>query len=571
MTSLLNTQHPRLFINPDKILQMKALARNDSFFRLLFQNLMNRADELLNARPVEFNIVGPRMLKNCQEIHSRVTTLALVFLLTDDNKYASRAILELQSASNYPHWNKDHFLDTAELITAFAIGYDWLFHFISSNEKKIITQALVKKGLEVGLEEHAKNIWWAAHKFNWNQVCNGGLIIGALAIADEDPLICRRIFDATVKYLPISFNSYGKDGGWEGGPDYWAYTTWYSVLLVEALLSNTGDDFGLSKTEGFDQTGLFPIYNAGSCGKQFNFADADDDDVHKAYPTLFWLGNHFGIDASINHNHHLLKISIHNKQPFDAFNLIWYTPAISNNEALPVNRIFTGIDSGYFRETWDQKSMSVAFKGGYNLADHAHLDMGSFVFDYYGVRWASDLGRDDYDLPDYFQRTVEGNRWNYFRLNTKSHNTLLLNEEIQQVDAKAKIIDFKETNDSAFAVVDLSEAYATHAYLVLRTFKLIMGNRLVVSDKIKGKESLTSARWQMLTGTEVDVAGRVARLSQESKEIVITIVKPANVNFAVISAEQSPPEKINQGYKLLYFEINEFDDTNEFEVEFNPR
>ncbi len=556
---LLNAQHPRLFINQAKISKMKEQVKNDHFFRLMSDTLLSRADGLINHQTVEFKIEGPRMLKNCQEIHSRITTLALAFHLTNKKKYVSRAIAELISAANFPHWNKDHFLDTAELITAFAIGYDWLFHVFTEEEKNVIRKALVEKGLQIGVELHAQNIWWAGHKFNWNQVCNGGLIIGALSIADEDPALSKKVFDATEKFLPIAFNSYGKEGGWEGGPDYWAYTTWYSVLLVEALLTNTGNDYNLSKTPGFDKTGLFPIYNRGNSGRQFNFADGDPDDTHKAYPALFWLGSHFNIPSSINENNRLLQISIDKRQSFDAFNLVWYSPAISTAKPLPLNRLFGGINAGYMRRAWDNKSISVAFKGGYNLADHAHLDMGTFVLDYDGVRWASDLGRDNYDLPKYFDRTVGGERWQYFRLNTRSHNTLLLNNDVQHAGAKASVIEFDTNTQQPVAVVDLSEAYADHANSVLRTFKLNGESGLTISDKIEGKPSLQSVQWQMLTAADLVVSGNKATLSMEGKKIQVTIMQPASAVFEVVSAEQPEPEMSNQGYKLLCSKITKFD------------
>jgi hypothetical protein len=561
MTRLLSTQHPRLYVNAEKISKMKEQIKDDPTFRLLSYNLLSRAEGLISETTVEFKITGPRMLKNCQEILSRITTLGLAYHLTNNNKYAARAIEELLAASKYPHWNQAHFLDTAELITAFAIGYDWFFHVMSEIEKQTIKKAMIEKGLQVGLEEHAKNIWWAGHKFNWNQVCNGGLIIGALSIADENPELCNNIFDATVKYLPIAFNSYGRDGGWEGGPDYWAYTTWYSILLVDALLTNTGSDFGLSKTPGFDKTALFPIYNCGTTGKQFNFADADADDVHKAYPTLFWLGSHFKIDAGINENHRLLKISIDNNLPFDAFNLVWYVPPVSNAKPLAVNKLFSGINAGYMRGRWDKRSISLAFKGGYNLADHAHLDLGTFVLDYDGVRWASDLGRDNYDLPDYFQRIVGGGRWRYFRLNTKSHNTLVLNNDNQQVDARAKIVQFDPDNEQPYAVVDLSEAYKAQANSVLRTFKLTGESSVLVSDKVEGNETLQSVQWQMLTDAEVLVSNNKATLLRDGKIMHAKIIQPVNAVFEVVSAEQREPEMFNKGYKLLCSRITKFDDS----------
>jgi hypothetical protein len=37
-----------------------------------------------------------------------------------------------------------------------------------------------------------------------------------------------------------------------------------------------GDDFGLSKIDGFSQAGMFPIYIQGPLGKTFNYADAHE-------------------------------------------------------------------------------------------------------------------------------------------------------------------------------------------------------------------------------------------------------------------------------------------------------
>ncbi|MGH7945950.1 MAG: hypothetical protein ACREH8_23950 [Opitutaceae bacterium] len=51
----------------------------------------------------------------------------------------------------------------------------------------------------------------------------------------------------------------------------------------------------------------------------------------------------------------------------------------------------------------------VGFKAGRNTVNHAHLDLGTFTFDAGGVRWAGDLGRDDYNLPGYWRIQKPGN------------------------------------------------------------------------------------------------------------------------------------------------------------------
>jgi hypothetical protein len=62
------------------------------------------------------------------------------------------------------------------------------------------------------------------------------------------------------------------------------------------------------------------------------------------------------------------------------------------------------------RSEWENpQALCVAFKAGDNKANHSHLDLGSFVFDAAGVRWAMDLGADNYNLPGYFGKQ----RWDY--------------------------------------------------------------------------------------------------------------------------------------------------------------
>jgi hypothetical protein len=568
MTKILKSEHPRLFINNQRIIEMKGLEKNDVFFQKLKEGLLKTANRLMGVKPVDFKITGPRMLKNCQEIHFRVSILSLSYLLTDDKKFAMRAKDELLSAAGYPHWNKDHFLDTAELITAFAIGYDWLYHALPKLDLEIIKKTMIEKGIRVGLTEHKNNIWWAGHKYNWNQVCNGGMIIGALAIGDEEPQILKEVFDATVKYLPIAFNSYGKDGGWEGGPEYWQYTTWYSVLLVDVLQNITGDDFGLSKTPGFNKTGLFPIYSAGPNDKYFNFADADED--YNALQVLYWLGEKFKIESCISENKRLLQKALSENTETDAFNLVWYVPSSKSENSLPVNRLFGDIHSGYMRTEWgNTKSAFVAFKGGYNQADHAHLDLGSFVLDLNGVRWVSELGRDNYDLPNYFDLSEGGGRWKYFRLNTKSHNTLVLNNDNQRAMAVAEITNFSTENGASVGEIDLSKAYTPHANSVKRTIKLINKAEVIVSDKIDWTGSSKLAQWQILTDAEIVLSGKKATLKKDGQEIFVTILNSDESVFEVISAEQEEPENKNKGFKQLVIKKTEVGKVTEFSVSFS--
>jgi len=39
------------------------------------------------------------------------------------------------AAAQFPDWFPKHFLDTAEMTAALGVGYDWLFDFLSAEER----------------------------------------------------------------------------------------------------------------------------------------------------------------------------------------------------------------------------------------------------------------------------------------------------------------------------------------------------------------------------------------------------------------------------------------------------
>jgi hypothetical protein len=155
-----------------------------------------------------------------------------------------------------------------------AIGYDWLFDFLAPADRTTIRTSIVQKGLEPGLRVYRKGTGWAKVRHNWNQVCNGGMTVGALAVADNEPALAREVVAAGRASIVRAMQSFGPDGGWDEGPGYWNYATRYTVFYLAALDSALGTDFGLLKTPGFARTGDFRIHSVGPLKQTFNFAEA---------------------------------------------------------------------------------------------------------------------------------------------------------------------------------------------------------------------------------------------------------------------------------------------------------
>ena len=217
----LRPEHPRLIALDKDLQEIRAQIRRDPLARKIYDQLVSEAGEIQNAPTVEYKIVGPRLLAQSRRCLDRVYTLALLYRLDGKKQYLERALRELRAAAGFPDWNPSHFLDTAEMTHAFAIGYDWLYQSLTPSDRAWIRQALVAKGLNQALPIYEAQRWWTVNRFNWNQVCNGGIAIGALAIAEEEPAKSAAVLRYALKSLPLALASYGPDGGWPEGPGYW--------------------------------------------------------------------------------------------------------------------------------------------------------------------------------------------------------------------------------------------------------------------------------------------------------------------------------------------------------------
>ncbi len=541
--------HPRLFLDPNRLHRLQSGLQNDPVLESLKRRLFRQADALLNEPATEFRIVGPRMLERAQQVFARVATLSLAYRLVQNPKYAECAKQELFAVGGYPHWNPSHFLDTAELCTAFAIGIDWLYDTLSQVERGAFEETLVQKGLAPGLEAQEKPEWWVRVPHNWNLVCNGGLAIGALAVADALPELASRILAQAIQNLSIALDHFAPDGAWEGGPHYWEYSAWYSALTIDALETSLGHNFGLAERPGFDRAGVFPLHCLGPSRLYFNFADADVRALPQA--SLFWLGQRYRLPACVVENHR--RIQEHPGR-IHAFDLIWYQEQPMQQIELPRGIAFRRAEIVCMRTAWnDPQAFFVGAKAGSGQADHAHLDLGAFVLDAAGVRWSSDFGPDDYDLPGYWDSGRDGGRWKYYRLNNRSHSTLTLNGHLQNPLGQTTIAQASFHGQSLSVVLDLGAAYSDDASAVRRGIRLSPETGVLIQDEVAWSPEAKQheLRWQLTTDAEIALRGDTAVLTKEGRTLQARILAPANAVFQVAPTFAGPSEQPNPGFRQL--------------------
>ena len=544
----LRQEHPRLLANADQFSALRKRAAADAQLRGWHAQLRAEAMKIMSEPPSKYEIPdGLRLLGTSRRVVQRMQTLGLVYRLNGDKRYVERAWQELEAAANFPDWNPRHFLDAAEMTHGFAIGYDWFYDAWTPEQRKTIRTAMIEKGLKPALNVYHGNPKpsspWNRMRHNWNQVCNGGIGIGALAIADEEPALAGELLNAGLNSIQLAMREFAPDGAWAEGPGYWNYATTYNVLLLAGLESALGTDFGLSKIPGFADCGLFPIYATGPLGKTFNYADGGEGTIRA--PHMFWLAKEFRRPEYAAYQHHVIT------QPH-ALDLLWFDSDLAKaNSSLPLGKYFRNAEVVTMRSAWnDHDALFVGFKAGDNKANHSNLDLGSFVLDADGVRWFVDLGADNYNLPGYFG----GQRWNYYRMRAEGHNTLVLNptkHPDQNPKAATTIARFESKPQRMFAIADLTSAYASHAREVHRGIALLDRKQVLIEDELKSEQPM-DVWWFAHTPAQVKLSDdkTTAILTQNGKTLNAQILSPKNATFRVLDAAPLPssphPEKQNE-------------------------
>ena len=206
-------QHPRLILKEGDIEAVKQKIESDQPLCILHNIIERRTNEYLTAEPTKYRKVGKRLLGRCRAVLERVCYCSYMYLVSGDEIYARRAEKEMLAAADFVSWNPSHFLDVGEMVTALAIGYDWLYDWLSPESRKIIEDAIIVKGLRTS----GKKRWWSKTHNNWNQVCNGGLVMGALAVYERIPEEAQAIIAEALKNNPIAQKEYGPDGVYPEG------------------------------------------------------------------------------------------------------------------------------------------------------------------------------------------------------------------------------------------------------------------------------------------------------------------------------------------------------------------
>ena len=292
--SNLRKESPRLVLNEEIEEHLKKKLESDLVVRNVYEGIKLNAEAVFDKPIINLDIPMEERSQNNQldisrDLLDRVSKLALVYRIEKDNRLLNRINEEVVAACNFPTWFPKHFLDVGEMSLGIALAIDWVGEDLPDSTVVLAKEALIEKGINPSWLEDGSNPRWAYGHNNWNQVCNGGMIAAAIAIAEVEPELAAKTIYRAVDGMVHALAQYGPDGVYPEGATYWRYGTSFSVVTAAMFESAFGTDFGILDYPAFKESAVFRVLSVGPSGLVYNFADSGERSSRNGDITLAWF------------------------------------------------------------------------------------------------------------------------------------------------------------------------------------------------------------------------------------------------------------------------------------------
>jgi len=247
------TSHPRIVLTKEAELSLQFLFLENEDASDIRKSLRLNADKFLDEKTPGANDVKELIQKGqLDNLFYKVSTLAMAYRLFEDDKYADKVSGYLVAICQLPNWQTDNLEITAGLTALCGLGYDWLYYYLNRENRELVRNSIIQKGLNPGLNE-ISNLADSAKYFGKNAnkmlLVSSGLVLGSLSVADDFPEVNKKV---VYRFL-VNNKSTLEDLNFlkirELYGDEWNKNISYLYMVLASLNASFGHDFKITSLD----------------------------------------------------------------------------------------------------------------------------------------------------------------------------------------------------------------------------------------------------------------------------------------------------------------------------------
>jgi len=464
------TSHPRLFVRPEWIDDLKARAQSD--LKSHYDKLIQECDELVanpppSAEPPlypEGTVRGSDPWRTIwwgnrtytQKVLNGAATLAFAYLLNGDERYAALSRELLMDCADWDPVGSTGFVYNDEAAMPynyyFSRTYTFLHAYLSEAEREKCREIMTVRGREMYDHLHPDHLWkpYGSHSNrSWHFLGEVGI-----AFLNEIPEASEWVWFAMNVFMNVYPVWSDNDGGWHEGMQYWQSYNYRFTWWADVMRAATG--INAFEKPYFSQAGYYAMYLSPPGTKGGGFGD---------------------LTARISSSHAVKLVSVYSAQAQNPY-WQWYVdshegeygdsgyvgfirgslPKVEPREPtdLPTSRLFRGIGQAMLNSDLSgaDNNVEIIFKSSpFGTQSHGYESQNAFLLYAFGERLFIRTGRRDSYGSEHHKKWM----WQ-----TKSVNSITVNGQGQMAHsaaAQGEITEFKTTEHFDWVVGEAAGAY----------------------------------------------------------------------------------------------------------------
>jgi hypothetical protein len=511
--------HPRLFFSPAELQSRLASEKSVIAKRILRRALESNGFMQVNIDSIkegedytaESLVGGPygkfsagfnsggEWLNPMKALQDVIQEGSFRYAFTKDSAAGKKAKEALLRLCSFSKWNNNFMLEhkfwsyypVGFVLTSVAYGYDMLNDLLNDQEKKLIRDAIMEKGIKLFYRDMVEMNRMPSNISNHIAVLVSGCLLAATAIYGDDPdnpYMEPYLSGIITKAKAFIDNTYYQDGSYvEPKTGYMNMATRAIVELLAVLERNFGVDY--STTTNVENFYKYPLQATDSIGTMQDFGDGNTS--FKAFTEIHseWFVHRTANRFLYNYI----------KPYWEAGNggyigYLWYRDDIIpiSRKTLPSSKSFSA-QGMVMRSGWNEASTIISTHVGPH-GNHAHFDQGSFQIMTNGEELLTDPGIG----PGGYYRNLE---YMVYNVQAIAHNVMLIDHDPEsQTPADfntgiAALSTWPQTKrifagEIADAIeTDLTSVYKDKLEVYNRTLLYTKTGPLFLFDKVRSKSA----------------------------------------------------------------------------------